>query len=137
MKAKQTTSCALAATLLGLSISSTFAGDAGDADTSKLVISEPEDSWEYSLSPYFLMAGLSGDTAFGGAPTQSIDASFGDLKDQLDAGLAGYFEARKGKWGFGVDALWMKLSGGGSPGPLNVDMGIEQVRAKALAFYRI
>ena len=133
MKPKQITSCALSATLLGLSINSAFAGD---TDESKQVISEPEDSWEYSLSPYFMMAGLSGDVGLGGMQ-EAVDASFGDLADHLDAGLAGYFEARKGKWGFGVDAFWMKLSGGSSVGGIQADMGIEEVRAKALTFYRL
>lgn len=116
--------------------------DAGSYEAKEVIVPE-QDSWEFSLSPYFLMASLTGDVGINGVQ-QAVDASFDDLKDKLDAGAAGYFEARKGKWGFGIDALWIKLSGGGSVAPLpgaplggiNANLSIEEVRAKAAVYYR-
>ncbi|MFC4992386.1 hypothetical protein [Rubritalea tangerina] len=138
---KSTKNHLFGALILGAMCTPILAGE----DQSKINL-EPisEDCWEFSLSPYFMMASLTGDVSPGpNVPSLGVDAAFSDLKDHLEAGAAGYFEARKGKWGFGLDAMWLKLSGSNtfSPDPgsmltASASLDIEEVRAKALAFYR-
>jgi opacity protein-like surface antigen len=141
MKSNKTLLQNLSLTLLGTALSTSLT--AGEVVESKQVIIPEQEGWEFSLSPYFLMASLTGDVGINGVQ-QAVDASFDDLKDQLDAGAAGYFEARKGKWAIGVDALWIKLSGDGNIAPtpgtplggIDADLSIEEVRAKAALYYR-
>ena len=68
---------------------------------------EPE-AWRFELTPYLFGASLSGTTGIGQVRAD-VDASFGDLVDNLDSGFMAMFEARKGKWGFGFDGVYFKL----------------------------
>ena len=56
------------------------------------------EGWEFAVAPYLWMAGIDGDVTVRGTKG-SIDADFGDVLDNLDAGIQGYIEARNGKWG--------------------------------------
>ena len=52
-------------------------------------------------------------------PKTNVDQSFFDIWDALDIGLMGTLEARKKRWGFLLDALYLKISGDAStPEPL-------------------
>jgi hypothetical protein len=53
--------------------------------------------------------------------TADVDESFIEIAEHADsfAALMGYFEARKGRWGFFTDAVWADL---GFPGHLNYDI---------------
>jgi opacity protein-like surface antigen len=70
--------------------------------------------WQFELTPYIWAAGMSGDVQGGALPTIGVDMSFSDILDNLDAGLMGAFEARKGRWGFLFDAIYMKLKDSGT-----------------------
>jgi len=67
------------------------------------------EQWEYEASPYLWTAGLDGTTRVGDLSVES-DHSFSDLVDQLDFGVTGAFEARRGRWGILFDGIYMKLS---------------------------
>jgi opacity protein-like surface antigen len=57
---------------------------------------------------------MSGDVQGGTLPAIHINMSFSDILDNLDAGLLGAFEARKGRWGMLFDAIYMKLEASGT-----------------------
>lgn len=84
----------------------------GSAQAQSAAAATPADSgWRYEGTPYLWAAGVSGTTRVGTRlPAVHVDASFSDLVDQLDVGLMGTFEARKGRWGVVFDGLYMKLS---------------------------
>ncbi|MBK1792293.1 outer membrane beta-barrel protein [Persicirhabdus sediminis] len=110
------------------------------SDDITIATAPPADQWEFSISPYLLMAGLEGTVGLGGQNI-GVDAAFSDIADKLEIGGAAYFEARKGKWGFALDGLWLKLKGNAdlpTPGPVleSSELTLETVRAKALAYYR-
>lgn len=65
--------------------------------------------WEFSFAPYLYMTGLSGTVGARGR-TAAIDLSFGDVVSNLDLGLMGTFEARKGKIVILNDMVWTKMS---------------------------
>lgn len=71
------------------------------------------EGWQYEFTPYLLMAGLDGTVGVQGHATD-IDASFSDLLDSLEAGFMGIFEARKGPWMLGLEAVYMKLGSDGA-----------------------
>ena len=51
--------------------------------------------WQFEITPYFLAAAMNGKVGVGPVETD-IDMSFEDIWDNLDLGLMGAFEARKG-----------------------------------------
>jgi opacity protein-like surface antigen len=70
----------------------------------------PDSGWNFEFTPYIWGASMSGEVAAGPLPTTSVNMSFSDIMDNLDAGLMGSFEARKGRWGLLFDAIYMKLA---------------------------
>lgn len=68
------------------------------------------DGWQFEVTPYLWAAGLKGDAELGNLPKINLDKSFSDILSKLDFGAMGSFEARKDRWGFLFDGLYMKLS---------------------------
>lgn len=80
------------------------------------------DSWEYVASPYLMFAYMDGTSAVRGLEVE-VDVSPSDIFENLQFGAMGYFGARKGNWGFGVDALYMALGVTIDTPPANIDPG--------------
>lgn len=66
--------------------------------------------WRYEFTPYLWMAGLKGNVGIGDLTASGVEVSFSDLLDMFEFGLMGAFEARKGRWGLLVDAMYLKVS---------------------------
>jgi hypothetical protein len=66
--------------------------------------------WTFQLSPYGWLAGLSGTLAARNTPPVDVSASFGDVVDHLDLGIAATFEARRGRWIGILDGSYVELS---------------------------
>jgi hypothetical protein len=71
---------------------------------------EPESEWIFTVAPYAWLAGIDGNVAAFGAPEVEVDLSIGDVLDHFDIGVMGVAEARNGRFSFGADLLWVKLS---------------------------
>jgi opacity protein-like surface antigen len=70
-----------------------------------------EGGWQYELTPYLWASAMKGETkVFPHVPKVKVDSSFSDILDSLDMGFMGAFEARKGRWGILVDAIYMNVS---------------------------
>jgi len=81
--------------------------------------------WEFSVAPYAFFAALDGRVGVVGQTAQ-VDASFSDIFKNLDFAAMGAFEARKGKWSFVGDAMYMSLSGKRvTPSPFFGDIDVE------------
>ena len=74
------------------------------------------DGWQYEITPYIFFSGMKGDIGIGGLPPVDIDASFGDIADNLEAGFMGMFTARNGPLLFSFDGSYTKLEGNGPLG---------------------
>lgn len=102
------------------------AGDKGD------------DAWHFDLAPFYLWAAnIDGDVGVGPVD-QQVDASFGDILDNLDFVLTAHFEARKGRFGmiFNMDYLDLGIEQSAPAGPaLNVDF--KTTIAEFDGFYRV
>ncbi len=76
------------------------------------------DEWQFEAAPYGWMIGLSGDVGVGGVSTE-IDYSFADVVERLDAAFLLTLQARKDRWMFVIDGLFLQVGGeGGLPGPI-------------------
>ena len=107
----------------------------------------PGSGWTFDFTPYIWGVAMSGDVQGGALPAIHIDMSFSDILDNLDAGLLGAFEARKGRWGLLFDAIYMKLEGSGTasrtgPGPIgatataSAELDVTQKMYAAAVAYR-
>lgn len=74
----------------------------------------PPSKWTFSFTPYAWLVGIDGNATARGH-TVDVNESFIDIIEDSDsfAALMGYFEARKGPFGFFTDVVWADL---GFPG---------------------
>lgn len=105
-------------------------------------------NWNYEFTPYLWGAGMKGTVQSGSLPATNVDMSFTDIVDVLDFGLMGAFEARKGRWGLYLDAIYMKVSDSATvsrtgAGPLGAtltataNITLKQSMLAAAAMYRV
>ena len=66
-------------------------------------------SWHLEITPYLWFASAHGTAGYLGRDA-SFHASFGDIFSKLNIGLMGAAEARKGRFVFPSDFMWIKLS---------------------------
>ncbi len=64
------------------------------------------DQWEYDAMIYLWGAGMDGTTQTGA----DFDISFNDILDDLNMAFMGTFVARKSKWSFLADAIYLDIS---------------------------
>ena len=77
------------------------------------------DDWQWAVTIYGWLPGITGDTHFPAAPGgptdgPSIDVSGDDILDALDFAFLGALEARKGRWGVATDVIYLNLGAGKS-----------------------
>lgn len=71
---------------------------------------ETKSGWEFTVAPYFWMAGMTGDSGLFGLPTVHMDQSFSDILPNLDFGFMATGEARNGRYSIFGDIMYTKLS---------------------------
>ena len=101
-----------------------------------------DDRWHLNLVPYLWMTGIKGDVSVAGLPDVPVEASFSDIWDNFDFGLAGRFEARKNRFGFGLDFTYNNLGAPVAPsaavvGSLGLEADVRQLFGEGFAFYRV
>lgn len=97
-----------------------------------------EQGWQFTLGTYLWTTALRGDVTLRDQDIH-VDASFIDIVKNTNSLIAldVLFVARKGRWGFLVDPLYMKIgtSGQGPLGVANFDLTARIVIAEATGFY--
>jgi len=66
------------------------------------------DTWQFQITPYFWYTGLHGQVGVGPLQT-NVALSASDVIDALKFGLMAKFEAQKGPWVTGIDAIFVNL----------------------------
>lgn len=66
------------------------------------------DKWQVLVAPYLMGAAMSGTVTVRGLDAD-LEMSASDIFSNLDFGFMAVAGARKGKWGFGTDIIWMDL----------------------------
>jgi len=117
------------------------ASETTDTSTAAKEAPKPQagSKWEFSVAPYAFFAALDGRVGVVGQTAQ-VDASFSDIFRNLDFAAMGAFEARKGKWSFIGDAMYMSLSGKRvTPSPFfsDIDVKVKEVIIAPVVAYRV
>lgn len=81
---------------------------AAAAQTQAQPVADTE-NWSFEVVPYFWGASLDGTIAAGALPAAEVDASFGELLENLDFAAAMFFTARKGSWSLLADISYVGL----------------------------
>ena len=102
--------CAALALVLSLVFTPTaFANDDPPTATSSAPQgAQPGTATEFTIAPYMLFSTMSGTTTIRGLPLD-VDLGPGEIFENLEFGIMGYFEVRRGRWGFAFDGLYMDL----------------------------
>lgn len=70
-----------------------------------------DEGWQFNAVPYLWMAGSTTAVQHPGFPIDvEAETSFGEILDNLDFGAMLALEGRKGRWGFALDGLFVKVS---------------------------
>lgn len=70
----------------------------------------PTDAWQFELTPYVWGAAMKGDVQAGMLPRTTVDMSFADIVEVLDAAGMVAFEAWKDGWGVLLDVIYLEVS---------------------------
>jgi hypothetical protein len=94
--------------------------------------------WEFSLTPYLWATALKGDAGVG-QTSADVDASFGDILDNLNGALMLSAELRKGRFGLLSDTIWANLEDNGATerGRVKVDATMNQFIQSLAGTYRV
>lgn len=97
--------------------------------------------WEFQVIPYFWMAGIDGDATVKGIDSK-VDATFGDIWNNLEFGGQVYMEARKDRWGLFLNPTYLKLSSDAHVdrpiiGRINADLTVKEWLVEFGGFYRL
>jgi opacity protein-like surface antigen len=103
-----------------------------------------ENSWQLEVTPYLWATGLDGTVAINNRPQSglAVQQDFSDLFKILDFAAVGSFEAKNGRWGVLVDAVYLKVSDAASVSTpqgfamLSADATFTQQMYTLLASYR-
>jgi hypothetical protein len=98
------------------------------------------DGWSFTLEPYLWAMGTSGKVGVDGLPPTQVDFNPKTILQNLDWGIMGRGEVRKGKWGLMADGLFAQLSAGGDlPGSFysSTNVKVQQGMASLALAYRL
>lgn len=84
--------------------------------------SDPQDQWGYTAAFYFWGTDVGGQTISG----SEIEVDFSDIRDNLEAGFMGSFEAHKNQWSMFTDVIYFDL-GASRTADLSIPVGPIQV----------
>ena len=76
-------------------------------------ISSDTNAWQFEITPYLFAAGLKGRAGVRGVTTD-VDMSFNDIWGNLDSAFMGLFTAQNGRWSYGLEGVYFKISDEGS-----------------------
>jgi opacity protein-like surface antigen len=82
-----------------------------------------DDEWDHSLAIYLWGASMGGTTADG----TGVEIDFKDILKNLELAFMGSYHARKGKWSFMSDVIYLDVSGDNELDPMPENGGIFDV----------
>lgn len=84
------------------------------ADIAPVLAPQPQpadpDRWTFSVSPYFWIAGITGDTAVFGLPEVHVDESFSDILSDLDFAFMVAGDARYDRFSIVTDIAYSRIT---------------------------
>ncbi len=99
------------------SVRSPFESFKETTDSTPIPQTPDPDEWQFQLTPYLWIAGISGNAGIGNLVVD-VNAGLGDSDIHLNFGFMGAFEARKGRWIILTDLQYSNLgTDRPTPGP--------------------
>jgi hypothetical protein len=95
----------------------------------------PEDRWTFLVAPYLWAISLDGDAAVGGLEAD-IDVPFSDALKDLSFGAMLLVDARRGRFGVGVNGVFTRVSPDDEIGPLELDVTTDLAQLGIGPYYR-
>jgi hypothetical protein len=95
-----------------------------------LALANESEGWQFGASIYGWFPDISGETAFPNNGSGEFTVDIENILDNLEFTLMGTFDARKGRWGFLTDAIYMDV-GNSQTGGRDYLIGGIQVPATA------
>jgi hypothetical protein len=89
---------------------------------------EQQGGWQFQVTPYLWLAGVSGRVGLGIGSGQPAEAQFSSLLSHLQAGLMAGFEGRSDRWGFLFDGMYIKLGATSSLESPYVDANLDETQ---------
>lgn len=80
-----------------------------------------EDRWTFAVAPYLWAISLDGDAEVGGIEAD-VDVPFSDALKDLSFGAMLLVDARRGRFGIGVNGVFTRTSPDDEVGPLEIDV---------------
>jgi hypothetical protein len=96
----------------------------------------PGDRWTVSLAPYLWLASMDGDAAVGGVQAD-VDVPFSDLLEDLSGGAMMLVDVEKGRFGVGVNGLFVRVSSDAEVGPIDIDATSDSGQLAIAPHYRL
>jgi hypothetical protein len=106
----------------------------------ELIPGKDPNGWSFVIEPYLWATALSGTVGVAPAPSLNLQASAKNLLQNLDWGLMGMVEARKGRWGILGDGFYAELSPDVKLGGVfynSADLTVQQAFASLALAYRV
>lgn len=106
----------------------------------ELVPGKDPNGWGFVIEPYLWAMGLSGTTGVSGVPAANVAFDARDILQNLEWGVMGAAEVRKGRWGLLADGFYAELSGSSELGGVLYESGsmdVQQGLASLALAYRI
>ena len=97
--------------------------------------------WHFRIVPFFWFTSIEGRASVGGIPEVPLKVSFSQVVDKFDYGKLGRFEARRGRFGLGLDTVYLNLGADVATedpvlGMVGLTADVWQLIAEGFAFYR-
>jgi len=99
-----------------------------DSYAQEHAVSKGQDAWQFSVTPYLWVAGQSGSVRIGRViPAQNVNVHFSNVLSNLDFGVMGTLEARKGRWSIILDGFYISMGRDSDP-ILGGDLGTARLK---------
>jgi hypothetical protein len=96
----------------------------------------PEDRWTFLVAPYLWAISLDG-TAEAKGVEADVDVPFSDALKDLSFGAMLMVDARRGRFGIGVNGLFARTAPDGEAGPIELDVTSDLAQLGMGAYYRV
>jgi hypothetical protein len=96
----------------------------------------PSDGWTVTLAPYLWLASMDGNAAVGGVETD-VDVPLSDLLKDLSGGAMMIVDVEKGRFGIGVNGLFVRVSPDSEVGPIDIDATTDSGQLAIAPYYRL
>jgi len=94
------------------------------------------DSWEFSIAPYLVAAGMDGSITVKGIEAD-VDVPFSDIVENLDLALMVHFDMRNDRWALMSDLFYVDLEGSDDLASGAATVAVQQTLFEVAGGYRV